>query len=341
MVVVISTRYAFLQITSVHNIIIIITLFWSVNGRIDLNIIRNRDNPAKDVPAVCVEDQLRLSCVASGSTHLRWNNSPGATFTSHDAPRSTRTLVDQNHNLSFVAVLMHITHTSDSNGESQFFSELHSQNNVMLTASSATINISCSTDISASSLPIIVIAAPPQKPVVTTATFNDIQYQGNNWNSSTSWLYYVKWKPPSNTDKFILNGYILQIANKTIRIEKSKTEEFFGFNESVTTGTLTAVSICGTTSANVTVHFTQDSHSVTTTSSAGPAPQATNRHDTLSMILISILGLISIVLSIAVLALIAIIVCILKTKNMCTSNLLSRIRQTNSTLITSNNINTV
>ena len=57
---------------------------------------------------------------------------------------------------------------------------------------------------------------------------------------------YLQWEPPNNTDRFILANYTVQIGNKTIKIERSKTEDFFFIpNEFVTTGTFVLVSRCG------------------------------------------------------------------------------------------------
>ena len=276
---------------------------WIANGSIELKIIpgpMDRGNLAQDLPVLCAGQHLRIQCNATGG-HLRWNHLAVLTFTAHD---STHLLVDDEHNL--VAVLMDISHKS--NGKAQFISELYSQN--MLTASSMSLNIttiSCSTDTSESSLPITIAGShlQPQKPAVSQTTF--IQH-GNNLNSScTSRLYYLKWNPPDNTDRLILANYSLQIGNETEWIKRSKVEEYFCVSGNVTTGTFTAISICGTSSNAVTLNFTVPVHSVTTTSS----PQTVNFHDTLldsMVLLILMLGLILIVLLIAVLVL---IVCLL------------------------------
>jgi hypothetical protein len=110
-------------------------------------------NLAQDIPwpaaAVCEGHQLRLTCAATGH-YLRWNDSPGSTFTSHDEIGTPHVLVDQNH--KFVTFLVHKHYF---NGELQFISELHSLDTFTV---SSNITVSCNSDTSASSLPIIVIA---------------------------------------------------------------------------------------------------------------------------------------------------------------------------------------
>ena len=80
--------------------------------------------------------------------------------------------------------------------------------------------------------------------------------RGSNWPQNTILYYNLTWKPPSNSDEFILRGYELQFGNKTERIEQSKTETTISVvNGSLDAVTLTAISTCGergSTTANIT-----------------------------------------------------------------------------------------
>ena len=67
-------------------------------------------------------------------------------------------------------------------------------------------------------------------------------------------FYCLEWKPPSNTDKFIIARYALQIGNITEWIDRRKTVTIFGvFNKSVSSVTFMALSTCGEKGANVTL----------------------------------------------------------------------------------------
>lgn len=129
---------------------ILLCFLWITNGNVnELKLMpEDRGDLAQDVPILCAKYRLRLRCNASGG-RLTWNNSRVLTFSTHDESGSTR--YDEKHKL--VAVLMDISHKA--NGESQFISELHSLD-IIASMATISLNVSCSSDTSASSLPITI-----------------------------------------------------------------------------------------------------------------------------------------------------------------------------------------
>ena len=128
---------------------ILLCFLWITNGNVnELKLMpEDRGDLAQDVPILCAKHRLRLRCNASGG-RLRWSNSRVLTFSVHDETGATR--YDEKYKL--VAVLIDISHKPS--GQSQLISELHSLD--IIASASISLNVSCSSDTSTSSLPITI-----------------------------------------------------------------------------------------------------------------------------------------------------------------------------------------
>ena len=140
--------FIILQIMTLSGILL--CFLWIANGNVnELKLMpEDRGDLAQDVPILCAKHHLRVHCNASGG-RLTWSDSRVLTFTTHDETGATR--YDEKYKL--VAVLIDKSHKS--NGLSELISELHSLD-IIASMDSTSLNVSCTSDTSTSSLPIII-----------------------------------------------------------------------------------------------------------------------------------------------------------------------------------------